>query len=303
LRSRALVIILLIGCAAVSIAQQAPHWVGIDNRVANSFAVAQWRDEWCWAASTQLILNYYGIHVTQADIVGRIHGNYEDQPGSDFDISEALDGWVPTAGGVRVVHATEGPGLPDTETLIEELSQSRPILIAFATGPSSGHAVVITGAAYIPSEGGPNVVSLVLRDPWPSPGNVASIGRVQIDNFNLGQFAGLVRAHWLVSVSDVSSTSDIDPAASSDKDTKESCESDYRECVSEIQSQEDCMQERIESCMTSCLNQYGYSYAACQAQFCNPNVGSNTSWIGRCRQKASDALQECKTTRRDCKAS
>jgi Peptidase_C39 like family len=303
MRSRVLVTILFVCFVKVSLAQQMPRWVGIDNRVASSFAVAQWKDEWCWAASTQLILNYYGIHVTQADIVGRIHGNYEDQPGSDFDISEALEGWVPTVNGVRVVHASEGPGLPDTTTLIEELSQGRPILIAFATGPSSGHAVVITGAAYIQSGGEPNVVSLVLRDPWPSPGNVASIGRVQIDNLNLAQFAGLVRAHWLVSVSDVHSTSESDPGTSSDKDANESCESDYRECVGEIQSQADCMEERIDGCMTSCLNQYGYSYAACQAQFCNPNFGSNTSWAGRCRQKASDALQECKTTRRDCKAS
>jgi len=283
---------------------QVPRWVGIDSRIANNFAVAQWQDEWCWAASTQLILNYYGIPVTQAAIVNRIHGNFADQAGSDFDISASLNGWVPTTNGMRIVHAEEAPGLPMPADLIEELSQGHPILIAFATGPSSGHAVVITAAAYVQTAAGPVVTSLVLRDPWPSPQNRASIGRVQLNNLDLAQFARLVRANWIVSATDVAQQPDAGAAATQETPAKtdDKCESDYKECVSDIQSLSDCMDEKTDKCMTSCLGQYRYPEEACRGQFCNPNIGANQSWAGVCRQEIRNATQECKDTRHECRS-
>ena len=70
----------------------------------------------------------------------------------------------------------------------------------FATGPYSGHAV-ITAASYVTTSMGPRIVSLVLRDPWPSASNIATSGRVEIGGGALAQFAQYIRSYWLVSVS------------------------------------------------------------------------------------------------------
>jgi hypothetical protein len=189
-------VFLVLLLAGAKLRAQMPIWVGLNN--VNPFAVSQWKDEWCWAASSQLILNLYGIPITQADIVHSIHGNFDDYGGSDSDISASLNGRAQTPSGVRQIHSIEGSGLPAPAILIDQLRTGHPILIAYQSGPYSGHAVVVTAAAYFPSPQGPIVTSLVTRDPWPSPDHVASIGRVQYDGLNLSMFAATVRAHWLV---------------------------------------------------------------------------------------------------------
>lgn len=182
---------------AFSVAVLNAQWVGVDSRVANFFAVAQPQSEWCWAASSQLVLTLNGIPTTQSAIVQRIHHNLENLPGSDDDITAALTMKI----GTRSATAIQQSGFPSPALLLRELSAQKPILIEFLTDPSSGHVVVITSAAARQTAFGPLITSIVLRDPWPSPVNVSNSGRVQIDNFNIGQFANTVRAYWLVSVS------------------------------------------------------------------------------------------------------
>jgi len=181
---------------------QSPIPVGIPSERFNFVAAAQQADQWCWAASVQMILNWYGIGVSQEMVVARTKHVLIDQAGSDFDISNALSGWAVTTNGVPVtIRSMAAPGLPQPAVLINELSQGHPILLTFATGMYSGHAVVITAASYLPTRFGPQVVSLVIRDPWPSPDHVATSGRVEIDGWALSRFVPLVRNHWLVSVS------------------------------------------------------------------------------------------------------
>ncbi len=196
---RITVLTVLVISAIRSYAQQ---YVGIRTADFNFYAAAQQQNEWCWAASIQMILNYYGIPATQQEIVTRTYGIPVDQPGSDAAINGALNGWGRTVEGqIRTIHSANGQGLPTPDALLNELNQQHPILIAFATGPSSGHAVVVTAASYIPTPNGPQIISLVIRDPWPSPFTMATDGRVEIAGPNLAMFAQTVRAYWLVTVS------------------------------------------------------------------------------------------------------
>jgi len=185
-----------------AIPSHAQQYVGIRTADFNFYAAAQQQNEWCWAASIQMILNYYGIPATQQEIVTRTYGIPVDQPGSDSAINAALNGWGRTVGGqIRTIHSASGPGLPTPAVLLNELNQQHPILVAFATGPNSGHAVVVTAASYVPTPNGPQITSLVTRDPWPSPFTMATDGRVEIAGPNLAMFAQTVRAYWLVTVS------------------------------------------------------------------------------------------------------
>jgi hypothetical protein len=98
------------------------------------------------------------------------------------------------------VRSATAVGAPAPAVLIQELNQQHPILLTFATGPFSGHAVVITAASSVATANGPFITSLVLRDPFPTPQNVANDGRVELAGPALAQFISNVRRHWLVSV-------------------------------------------------------------------------------------------------------
>jgi hypothetical protein len=207
-----------------------PQYVGIP-----SFAftpAAQEADELCWAASIQMILNYYHIPITQKAIIARVKGAPIDEPGSDADISNSLDGWAPAGdGSVWVVRSVTAPGPPPPLVLLNELSQGHPILLTFATGVSTGHAVVITAASYVPSAAGPVITSLVIRDPWPSPEHIQTSGRVEYAYNQLSNFLPLVRSYWLVSVtsapSSTNGSSESDDQVSSDgesSDDSDECE-------------------------------------------------------------------------------
>ena len=178
-----------------------PIYVGIPTSVFQFSAAAQLQDEWCWAASTQMILTYYGLPISQPEIVARVFGAVRDWSASDQVISAALNGWGHTRNG-QIVHinsqAYPGPPLPNV--LFAELSQGHPILLTYMSGPTSGHAVVITAVSYINSPWGPQLTSLVLRDPWPSPQNLATSGRVEVPYSALAQFASTMRGYWVVRV-------------------------------------------------------------------------------------------------------
>src|SRR4051812_45564163 len=66
--------------------------VGIPTASFNFASAAQLRTEWCWAASVQMILNWYNIPVKQSDVVGRIYGRPVDAAASEDAITVALSG-------------------------------------------------------------------------------------------------------------------------------------------------------------------------------------------------------------------
>jgi Papain-like cysteine protease AvrRpt2 len=201
--SVSLVLALLLGFAGNLTGQFGPQpvYVGIPTAQFNFAAASQQQDEWCWAASTQMILGWYGVPATQAEIVQRVYGSVINRAASDQVISAALNGWGRAANGrVVTISSVVKSGAPPPAILVDQLSRSRPILLTFINGPTSGHAVVITAASYMNTQWGPQIVSLVIRDPYPTSQNVANGGRVEIAGQNLTQFAATMRGYWLVTV-------------------------------------------------------------------------------------------------------
>jgi Papain-like cysteine protease AvrRpt2 len=206
-----LIVLLMLSCVAISPGQMLgpPNGlidVGIPRDQFDFFASAQRANEWCWAASIQMILNWYRLPVDQSQVVARNFGAPINQPGTDQQISASLNTWaIGVNGRTFAIRSVTAPGPPSATVLIQELNQQHPILLTFATGPFNGHAVVITGARYFPTNQGPIIDSIIIRDPWPSPENIQNKGRVEIAGLDLARFLPQIRSHWLVSVQVISS--------------------------------------------------------------------------------------------------
>ena len=149
-----------------------------------------------------MILNYYGVAITQEQIVARTYrtdpfGRLPNWGGSLRVITANLHNWSIDYRGRRyLVTASLNVGVPTPAILLEELSQGRPVIVAYQSGPS-GHAVVVTDASFIRSARGPIVQSVVVRDPWPSPQTIRSRGRVEYPG---AQIASLMQAYWYIRV-------------------------------------------------------------------------------------------------------
>lgn len=180
-----------------------PQYVGIPRNEFEFYAAAQQNSQWCWAASIQMVLNYYRVSINQKQIVARTYGvdpygRLPNWSGSFQAITANLNNWsVDNSGDPYVVRATLYPGAPTPAYLLRELQEQHPVMIGYASGPSSGHAVVITAASYSPSPQGPIIHTLIVRDPWPSSTNVQNRGRVEYPGASLAQY---IQAHWYVRV-------------------------------------------------------------------------------------------------------
>jgi hypothetical protein len=177
--------------------------IGIETTKFNDVYAEQDNSQWCWAASIQMIMNYYGVDITQEDIVRRSFGtdpfgNLPNWGGSLPVITANLNNWsVDNSGHRYTVSSSLNFYAPIPRLLIDEISKKRPVLIGYKNGPTGGHAVVITALSYIITNNGPVITSLVVRDPWPSANNRANGGRVEYQGI---QLASLINAHWIISV-------------------------------------------------------------------------------------------------------
>lgn len=177
--------------------------VGIPSGQMNFFSASQNNSQWCWAASIQMVLNYYGVAISQEQIVARTYGTNQygslpDWPGSFPAITANLNNWsIDNRGRPYSVMASLNPGAPVPVILIRELSAGRPIIVGYKSGPNSGHAVVVTGAVFTTSPQGPIIHSVIARDPWPSGRNMANLGRVEYPG---ARIASLMQAYWYIQV-------------------------------------------------------------------------------------------------------
>lgn len=198
--SRRMLSLLLVCLPGVLDAQQ---YVGIPRERFDYAYSSQHNSEWCWAASIQMVLNYYGIRISQEDIVARSYGvapggRLPDWPGSFQTITANLNGWsIDDGGQVYTVSAQLGWGAPPPTLLLTELNNQRPVILAYMNGPGSGHAVVSTAASFIPWGTGPIVQSIIVRDPWPTQTNIAANGRVEYPAIIL---ARNITAYWIIRV-------------------------------------------------------------------------------------------------------
>ena len=177
------------------------QYVGIPSETMRYFTASQHNSQWCWAASIQMVLNYLGVDISQEQIVARTYGvetsgNLPNRAGDFQRITGNLNNWsIDNRGRPYVVSSFFGSGAPPPSYLLSELAAGRPVIVGYASGPSSGHAVVITAASWTPSANGPMIRTLVVRDPWPSPENIANRGRVEYTGVSLAQN---MRHYWFV---------------------------------------------------------------------------------------------------------
>jgi hypothetical protein len=200
---RVVVSLLFVVILASSALAQGIQVVGIPSSQMDPIAAHQENSEWCWAACIKMVLQKYGISVTQDEIVRRTFvGNNPffpapNLPGSFNDITRNLSGWhTDLKGRCYSVGGVEAPGIPRPADFIEGLKAQYPTVLALATGPNTGHAVVATGATYIDTPQGPYVLSVMIRDPWPYPDFPMTNGKRQIP----ASVFGSVTAYWTVGV-------------------------------------------------------------------------------------------------------
>ncbi|MBP9104542.1 MAG: C39 family peptidase [Chitinophagaceae bacterium] len=193
-------IMLTIGITQQTFSQQL-NYVGIKTENFNYYASSQRNSNWCWAASIQMILNYYGVNITQEQIVEKSYGkstngNLPNWTGSFNVITSNLNKLSADNDGEKYkVAATISYGAPTPAYLIQELSAQHPVLIGYQTSATSGHAVVVTACSYTQGAYGPIIQSIVVRDPWPTQQNTS--GRVEYPGISL---ANLIQAHWYIRV-------------------------------------------------------------------------------------------------------
>lgn len=187
---------------AQAVAPQVQH-VGLPSAQMDFVAASQRNTQWCWAACIEMVLRHHGVLVSQEQIVARTYGTdpagrLPNWAGSFQAITANLNNWsFDNRGRLFAVGAMMVQGAPLPAMLVRELEQGRPLIIGYASGPNSGHAVVVTGASYIGTSSAPQIVSLVVRDPWPDPRNIANSGRRVHD---AGQLAPLIQAAWMISL-------------------------------------------------------------------------------------------------------
>jgi hypothetical protein len=202
-KTKLILILMLTFSIGENVFGQQATYVGIPSNKFNYFASSQRNSNWCWAASLQMIFNYYGVSITQEQIVARSYGvdPYGQLPnwaGSFQVITSNLNNWnIDNNGRQYSVSASLNWGAPTPAYLIQELAAQRPVLIGYQSGPNSGHAVVITACSYTQSAYGPIIQSIVVRDPWPSQENISTNGRVEYPGINL---ANLIQAHWYIRI-------------------------------------------------------------------------------------------------------
>ncbi len=178
------------------------YYVGIPGSKLDYVASTQKKPQWCWAASIQMVLNYYNIAIKQEQIVERTYGREEDGQLPNWAASIGtihlnLNNWnVDNTGKKYIVNAQFGYGAPEPVFLIQELSQQRPVIIGYQSNNGS-HAVVITALSYYESEFGPVIRSIIVRDPLPDENNGPSNGRVE---FEAATLANRIIAYWFVRV-------------------------------------------------------------------------------------------------------
>ncbi len=182
------------------------YHVGIPSEKFNIVVDYQEKSNWCWAATMQMIYNYYGIDITQEQIVARSFG-HDPITGMPPDSAATFElvNWnlngkgVDNAGRRYFVRHELYVGPPDVNRLIRTLHERRPVLVGYASGPNSSHAVIVSGCTYKQTFWGPQIQTLVVRDPDPSKvfTNYPYPGRVEYWGKDL---ANLIERHWYIDI-------------------------------------------------------------------------------------------------------
>lgn len=130
------------------------------------FVARQNQDNWCWAACTQMVLNYQGVSVSQNDIVEKAFHTIVNRPADCSIITDAADGWEVNG----TVLKSFADGHIRAAEMIDVLAHKYPLIIGLnMPNQNVGHCYVLT-AIYFHYDDDGNVFpfKVALRDPWPT---------------------------------------------------------------------------------------------------------------------------------------
>jgi hypothetical protein len=188
------------------------QYIGIDGYKMDDIMVAQNNSFWCWAASIQMVLKYYDLHVPQDSIVKNVYGLDENDELPDYGATmEVMNKTLNTTdidtNGVHYsIEATMGKGAPVPAVLIRELSNKNPVIIGYDTG-EGGHAVVVTAVSFVNTANGPKITSIVVRDPMPDAAFDMNNGRIEYPGRYLAQ---RIHAYWIIDIAKYNDTTTIE---------------------------------------------------------------------------------------------
>ncbi|HEY3928295.1 MAG TPA: papain-like cysteine protease family protein [Candidatus Koribacter sp.] len=192
--------VFVFGCVPLLAEADRPIEVGIPTTKFNFVSATQMQTEWCWAASVQMVLNWYDIPIKQSQVVKRIYGKTVDEAASENAIAVAMNGTAVDRKGRKVVLRTvRYTGIPSTNLLVSEMQQQHPMLITFRSSKTMLHAVVLTSAEYTQTEQGIHVTSLTFRDPNPTFHDRYEAGAIRITGEKLTEFVKAISSYYLVS--------------------------------------------------------------------------------------------------------
>lgn len=140
------------------------YWAAIETTYFKTYVARQRSQNWCWAACTQMVLNYQGVNVSQEQIVERVFGSRVDRPGSAQNIVQGASGWY--VDGRTIGAKADNSFIP--QKMINDLVNKYPLVVGLSIpGQNVGHAYVLTGISFQKQGDAIYPHSVILRDPWP----------------------------------------------------------------------------------------------------------------------------------------
>ena len=124
---------------------------------------------WCWAAASSMIFENLGHVVDQKSIVTRVYGGQYCTTAPTIAITSVLNvPWIDDNGDTFRPHIQAGydqfRGIVNINNsfIVDELRSGRLLLYA-----NTHHCMVIAEADYIMTPMGPNIINVLVLDPWP----------------------------------------------------------------------------------------------------------------------------------------
>lgn len=140
------------------------YWAAIETTYFKAYVARQRNGNWCWAACTQMVLNYQGVSASQEQIVERVFGSRVDRPGTAQNIVQGASGWY--VDGHIIGAKADYSCVP--QKLIDDLVNKYPLVVGLSMpGQNVGHAYVLTGLSFQRRGDAIYPQSVILRDPWP----------------------------------------------------------------------------------------------------------------------------------------
>lgn len=140
------------------------YWAAIETSYFKAYVARQRSENWCWAACTQMVLNYQGVSASQEQIVERVFGAQVDRPGTAQNIVQGASGWY--VDGHTIGARADYSFIP--QKLIDDLVNKYPLVVGLSMpGQNVGHAYVLTGLSFQKYGDAIYPQSVILRDPWP----------------------------------------------------------------------------------------------------------------------------------------